>query len=58
MTNHRPNVEQAARDLLDDLGLIVDDRTEGLRALQARAVPEAWIDQHERRGLKRVGSTP
>jgi hypothetical protein len=30
--NHRPNIDQAARDLLEDLGLIDDDRTEDLRA--------------------------
>ena len=33
MTNHRPNIEQAARDLLDDLGVIDDDRTEALSAV-------------------------
>jgi hypothetical protein len=27
MTNHRPNIEQLARDALDDLGLVDDDRT-------------------------------
>ena len=33
MTNHRPNTDQAARDALEDLGLIDDDRTEDLGAL-------------------------
>jgi hypothetical protein len=33
MTNHRPNTDQAARDTLEDLGLIDDDRTEGLSAV-------------------------
>jgi hypothetical protein len=28
MTNHRPNIEQAARDLLDDLGVIDDDHAD------------------------------
>ena len=32
MTHHRPNIEQVARDLLEDLGLIDDDRTEALSA--------------------------
>lgn len=27
MTNHRPNIEQLARDALDDLGFVDDDRT-------------------------------
>jgi hypothetical protein len=30
---HRPNIDQAARDALADLGLIDDDRTEDLHAL-------------------------
>jgi hypothetical protein len=29
----KPHIEQAARDLLEDLGLIDDDRTEGLSAV-------------------------
>ena len=33
MTNHRPNIDQAARDALEDLGLIDDDRTEDLSAV-------------------------
>ena len=32
MTNHGPNTDQADRDLLEDLGLIDDDRTEDLSA--------------------------
>jgi hypothetical protein len=28
ITNRRPNIDQAARDALEDLGLIDDDRTE------------------------------
>jgi hypothetical protein len=27
-TNHRPNIDQLARDALEDLGLIDDDHTE------------------------------
>ena len=27
MTNHHPNIEQLARDALDDLGLVDDDPT-------------------------------
>ena len=59
MTAIRPHVDQAARHArFDDVGLIYDD-TEGLRAHQTRAVPEAWIDQQARRGLEeRVRSTP
>jgi hypothetical protein len=33
MTNHRPNIDQAARDALEDLGLIDDDRTEDLSTM-------------------------
>lgn len=33
MTNHRPNIHQTARDALEDLGLVNDDRTDGLSAL-------------------------
>ena len=33
LTNHRPNIDQAARDALEDLGLIDDDRTEDLSAV-------------------------
>ena len=29
----KPHIDQAARDLFEDLGLIDDDRTEDLRAL-------------------------
>ena len=32
MTNHCPNIDQAARDALEDLGLIDDDNTEDLNA--------------------------
>jgi hypothetical protein len=33
MTNHRPNTDQTARDALEDVGLIDDDRAEGLSAV-------------------------
>jgi hypothetical protein len=33
MTNHRPNIDQQSRGLLEDLGLIDGGRTEDLRAL-------------------------
>jgi hypothetical protein len=33
MTSHRPNTDQAARDALEDLGLIDEDRTEDLSAV-------------------------
>jgi hypothetical protein len=52
MTKYRPNTEQAARDTLEDLGLIDDDRTEDLCAFPTRAVSEAWIDQQEHRRLR------
>jgi hypothetical protein len=41
MMNHRPNIDQAARDALEDLGLIDDDRTEDLRALVVGEVTPA-----------------
>jgi hypothetical protein len=33
MMKYGPNVDQAARDALEDLGLVDDDRTEDLRAV-------------------------
>jgi hypothetical protein len=47
----RPHVEQEARDVLEDLGLTVDDRTEDLRApkradvfaVEPRTRPSRWM---------------
>lgn len=43
MTNHRPNTDQAARDALEDLGLIDDDRTKDLRAPLAGQIAPASL---------------
>ena len=40
MTNHRPNIDQAARDALEDLGVMHDDRTEDLRSADTTSL--AW----------------
>jgi hypothetical protein len=41
MRTDRPNLDQLARDALEDLGLIDDDRTEDLRAPVAGEVTPA-----------------
>jgi hypothetical protein len=41
MPSDRPNLDQAARDALDDLGLIDDERTEHLMAPDVAGVEEA-----------------